>query len=95
MTQRDRTKIKSSLSSKGFKNTGGDHEYYYFYREGKKKKIFTKISRGSKYKTYGDGLLREVKKQLYLSTKKKLLDFIDCPMSKDNYIDELKEAGEL
>lgn len=49
-----RSNIENSLLSKSFKleGKGRDHRYYYLYYKGKKQKIRTKISIGSRYQDY-------------------------------------------
>lgn len=85
MAQRDRTAIVKALLTKGFDHhPGSDHDKYFFILDGKKTSTFTKISRGSNYKTYSDSLLDKMKKQLHLSLSD-LLSFIDCPLSAEDY----------
>jgi hypothetical protein len=49
--------------------------------------------RGSGYKDYGDELLNKVKLQLRLDTVGQLRDFVDCPMTEQDYITYLKSKG--
>jgi len=92
MGQRDREEIRTALLKKGFKEKGNDHNYYFLYINGKKQAIFTFLSRGSKYKSYGDHLLAKMSRQLKL-TKRELLDLIDCDLKGDEYTEKLKERG--
>lgn len=94
MAQRKRSEIKKALSNKGFikKTKSSDHEYYILTFEGKKTPIFTKISRGSKYKDYSQSLLSLMSKQLKLSNSQ-LLALIDCTMTHENYLAVLNEKG--
>lgn len=62
-----------------------DHRFYYYEHNGKLTSIKTKISTGSSYKTYSESLISQLKKQLKFNTKKELLDFINCPMSAEQY----------
>ena len=85
MAQRERSEIKRELEYKGFKNRGGDHEFYIYYTlSGKKTVIKTKISRGTGYKVYSDSLLAAMAKQCKL-TKGKFLDLVDCTLNRDEY----------
>lgn len=85
MAQRDRSEIKKSLEYKGFKNRGGDHEFYIYHTQsGKKTIIRTKLSRGTGYKVYSDSLLAAMAKQCKL-TKGKFLDLVDCSLTQDDY----------
>lgn len=86
MAQIDRKDIESGLQRKGFRRANGPHKMYYFYHNGKKTSIRTKISHGSDYKVYSDNLLNLVKKQLHLDTNKQLKDFFYCPLSETDYI---------
>lgn len=92
MSPRSRDLIESSLLKKGFKvEEARDHRFYYFYYNGKKTICRTKISTGSSYKEYSDSLLKKIKKQLMLTKRRQLDDLIDCPMTKDDYVDILKD----
>jgi len=86
--QRDRTDIEAALQKKGFLKENKDHQYYTLYNNNKKTAIFTKISYGSDYKTYGQGLLSKMSRQLKL-TNKELLDLIDCDISGEKYLEIL------
>jgi len=81
------------LAQKGFRSEEGrrDHRYWFFYHEERKTNIFTKISRGTGYRDYGIDLLNKVKRQLRFDTLEQLQDFIDCPMSGEDYARHLRE----
>ena len=88
----ERDDLEKALLSKGFikKTKGKDHAFYYYERDGRIcKAIWTKISYGSKYKTYGDDLERRVRGQIRLSATD-FKAFVECPfteaMLKDYYI---------
>jgi hypothetical protein len=85
-------KIYSSLKSKGFEPTEGDHTFYWFFLEGLKTHIKTKISHGTN--EYGGHLLSVMRKQLKLKSALELKDLINCPMSQERYIELLKERDE-
>jgi hypothetical protein len=89
------SQIQKALSAKGFVSRDGDHEYYYFYYNGKKTIAKTKISRGSSYKNYDDNLFGKMKMQLRLDKTQKVRALLDCSMSEDEYIVELKNANLL
>lgn len=95
MAQIDRRDIESSLQSKGFKKVNSSHKIYYFYHNGKKTSIRTKLSHGSSYKAYPDKLLDLVKKQLHLDTMRQLKDFCYCPLSEADYIRLLTSKKKL
>jgi|AntRauTorckE6833_2_1112554.scaffolds.fasta_scaffold04716_4 hypothetical protein len=90
---RDRRDIESALESKGFiKKEGSNHKVYVFKHKGLSQAVSTIISRGSSYKVYGSSLLGQMSTQLNL-TNKQLLDLIDCPMSKKDFVENLKSRG--
>ena len=86
MAQIDRSKIIGSLLKKGFKLSENDHHKYQFYYKGKETSVRTKISHGSNYKTYGDILIGQIKKQLKLRTMKETREFLTCTLSEKKYI---------
>jgi predicted RNA binding protein YcfA (HicA-like mRNA interferase family) len=86
--------ICSALKKKGFvENPKSHHVYYIFYEDGKKTAIYTFISHGKN--EYGDELLSQMKKQLGFQSKTEFNDFIECPMSKEQYRDLLLERGHI
>lgn len=90
-----RRDLEHALARKGFRKeeASRNHRFWWFYYQGKKTHIFTKISRGSAYKDYGDDLLTKVKLQLRLDTIQQLRDLVDCSMTKQDYILHLKRKG--
>jgi hypothetical protein len=89
MAQRDADDIKKALLQKGFFLVNNDHSFFYYYYN---QTIFTKISHGSKYKSYGDDLLGKMARQLRI-TKQELLRLIDCSLQKDDYLEILRKKG--
>lgn len=57
--------------------------------------VLTKLSRGKKYRTLGPDLVGTIRRQLKLSNKKQLEDFVKCPMTKRKYLEHLRETGVL
>ena len=57
-------KIDKALRKKGFKNEQRDHNYYFYYYNGKKSAINTKTSHGKD--EIGDSLIGMMAKQLHL-----------------------------
>lgn len=96
MAVRDRAKIAAPLERKGFTPNPGkknpDHDFYHFKHPGLITAVFTKLSRGNKYKTYGEELLGDMKDQLKLTTKQ-LLQLIDCTMDGKEYLQALISTG--
>lgn len=97
MSSKPRSLIEESLKKKGFEveQSGRDHRFYYFYYNGKKTGVRTKISTGSGYKDYSDSLLGTIKKQLCFPSRRHLDDFINCPLTLEDYIDILKTQNLL
>jgi len=86
MSSRDRNTISISLQKKGF-IFEEDHAhkcFFYCSKNGKRTKIRTMVSHGTKYKVIGDNLLALMSKQCKLS-KAEFLDLIDCPLTQDLY----------
>lgn len=91
-----RSDIISVLPSKGFKKKEKKkHTYFFHVHNGKETGINTLVSRGTKYKSYGNELLGAMKKQLKLSTLRQLKNLIECPMTEEKYNKFLKELGFL
>ena len=84
--------VSTALCRKGFQTRDGDHVYYYLYVDGKKTAVRTKISHGEK--EIGDNLLSLMAKQVGL-TKKLFGDLIDCPLTHDQYVKQLRDAGHV
>ena len=94
MAQRDRSDIQKALLAKGFTERDNDHYYYHFRYEGKITPIFTKISKGTAYKTIQRKLLGLMSKQLKL-TNQEFLDLVDCTLTMERYIQLLKDRKVL
>ncbi len=91
MTSRPSKKIKRSLLSMGFIENHTHHiKLQYISLSGEPTQAKTFLSHGSK--DYGDKLLYEISKQLYL-TKKELLLLIDGNMSRKEYENILRIKG--
>lgn len=84
--------LEKALLSKGFAKDNKHHRMLWFYLDGKKTAIRTRISHDAK--DYGDPLLGEMSKQVKLP-RKKFTDLIECPMSREDYIGHLRSAGVL
>ncbi len=81
----DRRRVVKSLTKKGFHEENGKKHILFFYRlDGKETGVFTKVSRGTKYKTLGLGLVKEMAQQCRLSTEQ-FRSLVRCPLSKEGY----------
>ncbi|MFC0513842.1 hypothetical protein ACFFGT_06515 [Mucilaginibacter angelicae] len=85
--------IEKALLKKGFVKDGeSHHRYYYLVVDGKKTDLYTYLSHGKNSVDYGPKLMGKVKNQLRFTDSNKAELFLDCPMSKEQYIDMLKES---
>ena len=81
------------LQQKGFKEeTDRDHVYYFFFRQGKKTIISTKISHNEKDLT--DDLCKFMARQTKL-TLTQFRSLIECAMTPEMYLDHLIKANHL
>lgn len=74
----DRDAIAAALARKGFE-LRDDRDHIVLTFGGLTRSIYTKLSRGSKYKVYGNPLLGDISRQLMLS-RRQLDELIQCPM---------------
>ena len=95
MKVRKTKEIKKILLQKGFisEPSKDHHEFYYLEVDGKKHAVYTYLSHGMK--EYSVSLMMQIKKQLKFRVAKKADDFFDCPLSAEEYIQMLKENGDL
>lgn len=85
-------KVKNSLSKKGFVWEPGDHNFYVLHVDGVRTHIRTKVSHCGR--DINDYLIDKMKKQVCLS-KNDFLDLINCPLSKEQYIEKMKINGHI
>lgn len=85
MTQVPRREIESGLLRKGFKKESSHHSFFRFYINNKKTSISTFVSHGSKYKDINDDLLAKMKRELRMPNKRYFIDFIECPITEEQY----------
>lgn len=92
----DQADIQSSLAKKGFVcEDDRDHKYYHHKLDGRYTGVKTKFSRGSNFKRLDPSLLSRIKKQLRLNTSREFRELVECPMSKDDYVQILRTKGVL
>jgi len=84
--------IKSALARKGFEPLDADHIWYRLYHGGRRTDIRTKVSRG--IKDYGHTLLKEMARQMYLK-RRELDQFMECPLTRDGYLELLEKRKKL
>lgn len=88
MTTLKTDKIKTSLCKKGFQeNKHKDHIYFYYFVDGKKSAVYTKISHG--VNEIDDALVGLMARQTKLK-KSDFIKLIECTLSKEEYYDKVK-----
>jgi hypothetical protein len=91
--------IEKALLAKGFEKISSKqkshHNFYYFIHDGKRSDVYTFLSHGAKSTEYGSNLMNKIKQQLKFQDSKIAEKFLDCPFKKEQYVDMLKNAGEL
>ena len=90
--------LKKALVKKGFVHSEGerDHDYYFYYENGEKTVVFTKISRGAHGKrVMGERLIHMVKEQMKFEKKDQLVSFVDCEFTKEDYREMLMKNGHI
>ena len=85
-------KVAAALRKKGFVVDQGDHTFYTLYIDGKKTKIFTKISHNNP--EISDGLISCMHKQCRIS-KDEFVKLVSCFLSYEGYIDVLIKRGHI
>jgi len=85
--------IRQALSRKGFIEHSGHHQFLTLYVDGRKTSIRTRVSHGGK--DYGHNLMTRLKQQLRLNGTAELQGLLDCPMSRDKYVDLMVERGHV
>ncbi|MCW4024701.1 MAG: hypothetical protein NWF01_06660 [Candidatus Bathyarchaeota archaeon] len=83
-------KVLSGLEKKGFVQAEGDHTFLIFHVNGKKTSIRTKVSHG--HNEIDDYLINKMSMQVKLEWNK-FLDLINCPLSLERYLEDLKSRG--
>ena len=95
MKTRKTKAIIKTLEKKGFEYypENDHHRFYYLTIDGKKTSIYTYFSHGKS--EYNSNLMGMLKKQLKFIDSKKAEMFFDCPLTKELYLEMLKEIGVL
>ena len=95
-----RDQLISILTNKGFQKVeddkNRDHDWFYFtdpYTGQVYVQIRTKISRGKKYKTIDDNLLRKIRKQLKFENTKQFKAYLACKYTHKDHYESLKQRG--
>jgi len=85
--------IGAVLSKKGFvlNPAKQHHRFYYLCVDGRKTKIYTYFSHSKN--EYGKNLLSQIKKQIQIDSIDDFENFLDCPLSKEDYLNLLAKKG--
>lgn len=90
---RRRTEVEAGLKRKGFVQEEGDHHFFIYHTmDGLRTPVITKTSHGDR--DIGDPLLAKMARQCRL-TRAMFLDLIDCPLSRADYEDLLRQNGDI
>ena len=84
--------LRAALGSKGFEPEERDHTFYFLRVCGRKVGIWTKVHhhRGE----YGVPLLGKMARKMHLN-RRELDDFIECPLTREGYLDLMRERHAL
>lgn len=86
--------IQKALKKKGFREKEGKrHTKYILYANGKKTRIMVVFSRGKNKKELGNDLIKRIQDELHLNDNDKFQDFIECPLTYEDYLEILREQG--
>lgn len=84
--------IKIALEKKGFINPHSKkHHYMVFIYNGQKTEAHTSLNMRLR-EVPKKGMLNTIASQIYLS-KKEFLNFIECPLTMEDYIEILRKEG--
>jgi hypothetical protein len=92
MTTAKTKDIRKALTGKGFRIVESHHEMLWFFVQGKKTSIRTRLSHSSE--EYGDNLLGQIAKQLKLR-RTDLDRLIECPLTEEEYVNNLIQNGHV
>jgi hypothetical protein len=82
--------VSGALKLKGFQESSKrDHAYYFFYYNGKKTNIFTKISHGES--EIDDRNCSSMARQIKLNGAQ-FREFVNCPLTLELYVKFLEES---
>jgi len=87
--------FEKALTKKGFQlERQTTDKLFFFYYQGKKTQIFTKISHG-KGEDLRPPILSKIKGQMFLDSSAQLSSFIDCKFGHEDYIALLVAKGHI
>lgn len=88
--------VSAALAKKGFAldDGRGDHDFYHLVVDGKKTHLFTKLSRGTKYRDLGAPLASAMATQVGL-TKAEFLKLVECEIDGAALVKMLRARGNI
>jgi hypothetical protein len=86
-------KFQKSLKKKGFVEEKKHHTYYHFIWNGKITNIHTYTGHGER--DFDSYLFNKRENQIQIQNKQDMLDFYNCPMSKEDYSNYLISIGKI
>lgn len=84
-------RVAAALTSKGFVERDVHHKRYHFIYQGRDVGVSTKISHGAD--SIGPALISQMRKQMRLASNADFADFVECSLSRDDYVAILKSQG--
>lgn len=82
---RDKRKVESALTRKGFKKDDSHHHRFFHYTaDGRATGVRTHTSHSRRHSTLGDDLLKEMARQCRVS-KADFLRLVDCELTREGY----------
>jgi hypothetical protein len=92
---RNKRDVESALLSKGFERDSRDHRYFIFHTvDGRRTPLKTKTSHGTSTRTLGDDLISQMSRQCGL-TRNDFLRLVDCPLSREEYENKVRDLGRI
>ena len=90
-----RRTVENALERKGFRRRESHHSFFHYYTEpGKRTRVWTKTSHGRAGADIGRGLFKSMASQCKL-TADQFRDLIECPMSRADYEQHLRNSGKV
>ena len=92
MAPRKARDVEKALLCKGFEKRESHHTFLHLFVDGKKTRVWTKISHGSK--DISDPLLGQMSRDLAIS-RRDFEDLVDCPLSREEYLAKLRQHRKI
>lgn len=90
-----RRTVENALERKGFRRTERHHSFFHYYTNaGERTRVWTKTSHGRGGADIDRGLVKRMAHQCKL-TADEFRDLVECPMSRSEYEQLLREMGKV